>query len=124
MHLKKLSGKEAELHRDTNHCTSEKIVAKTICASSLIALEDLHDVHERSTVRWSQRCKQHNRSLHQLRQFIVTLQPRRPQTSGWGEGTCVNYKGGFLKGKCIGDFIDLGNERIDWFRTIDIAKSV
>jgi putative transposase len=51
MHLKELSGKEAALHRDTSHCISKKIVAKTICASSLIALEDLHDVHERSKVR-------------------------------------------------------------------------
>ena len=122
MHLKEPSGKEAELHQDTNHCISKKIVAKTICASSLIALEDLHDAHERSTVRLSQRCKQRNRSFYQLRQFIVTPQPRRSQTSGWGGGTCVNYKDDFLKRKCIGDFIDLGNERIDWFRTIDIAK--
>jgi putative transposase len=69
-HLKKLSGKEARFHRDTNQCISKKLVAKAKDTSSLIALEDLQGIRERSTVKRSQRRKQHNWSFYQLRQFI------------------------------------------------------
>lgn len=69
-HLKKLSGKEARFHRDTNHCISKKLVAKAKDTSSVIVLENLRGIRERSTVKRSQRRKQHNWSFYQLRQFI------------------------------------------------------
>ncbi len=79
-HLKKLSGKEARFHRDTNHCISKKLVAKAKDTSSLIVLEDiparagrvpdrhlghLRGIRERSTVKKAQRRKQHNWSFSQ-----------------------------------------------------------
>jgi len=69
-HLKKLSGRMARFTRDTNHCISKKLVAKAKDTSSLIALEDLKGIRERSTVKKAQRRKQHNWSFYQLRQFI------------------------------------------------------
>lgn len=69
-HLKKLSGKEARFHRDTNHCISKKLVAKAKDTSSIIVLEDLSGIRERTTVPKAQRRKQHNWSFYQLRQFI------------------------------------------------------
>jgi putative transposase len=49
-HLKKLSGRVARFHRDVNHCISKKLVAKAIDTSSVIALEDLSGIRERTTV--------------------------------------------------------------------------
>ena len=69
-HLKKLSGKEARFHRDTNHCISKKLVAKAKDTSSIIVLEDLSGIRKRTTVPKAQRRKQHNWSFFQLRQFI------------------------------------------------------
>jgi putative transposase len=69
-HLKKVSGREARFHRDTNHCISKKLVAKAIGTSSLIAMEDLQGIRERCTVKKSQRRRQLNWSFYQLKQFI------------------------------------------------------
>jgi putative transposase len=70
-HLKKLSGHEARFKRDINHCISKKLVMKAKDTSSLIALEDLSGIRERTTVRTkAQRHKHSSWSFDQLRQFI------------------------------------------------------
>ena len=70
-HLKKLSGHEARFKRDTNHCISKNIVMKAKDTSSLIALEDLSGIRERTTVRTkAQRHRRSSWSFDQLRQFI------------------------------------------------------
>ncbi len=70
-HLKKLSGHEARFKRDTNHCISKKLVMKAIDTSSLIVLEDLQGIRERTTVRTkAQRHRHSSWSFDQLRQFI------------------------------------------------------
>jgi IS605 OrfB family transposase len=70
-HLKRLSGREARFKRDTNHCISKKLVMKAKDTSSLIALEDLSGIRERTTVRTkAQRHRHSSWSFAQLRQFI------------------------------------------------------
>ena len=70
-HLKKLSGHESRFKRDTNHCISKKLVKKAIDTSSLIALEDLKGIRERTTVQTKvQRHRHSSWSFDQLRQFI------------------------------------------------------
>jgi putative transposase len=70
-HLKKLSGHEARFRRDTNHCISKKLVMKAKGTSSLIVLEDLQGIRERTTVQTSaQRHRHSSWSFSQLRQFI------------------------------------------------------
>ena len=69
-HLKKLSGHEARFKRDTNHCISKKLVMKAIDTTSLIALENLRGIRERTTVQKSQRYRHNSWSFDQLGQFI------------------------------------------------------
>ena len=70
-HLKKLSGHEARFRRDTNHCISKKLVMKAKGTSSLIVLEDLQGIRERTTVQTrAQRHRHSSWSFSQLRQFI------------------------------------------------------
>jgi putative transposase len=70
-HMKKLSGHEARFKRDTNHCISKKLVMKAKDTSSLIALEDLSGIRNRTTVRTkAQRHRHSSWSFDQLRQFI------------------------------------------------------
>jgi len=69
-HLKKLSGREANFRRNTNHIISKKLVAKAKDTHCLIALEDLNGIRDRTTVRHSQRRRHHSWAFFQLRQFI------------------------------------------------------
>lgn len=70
-HLKRLSGHEARFKRDTNHCISKKLVMKAKDTSSLIALEDLSGIRNRTTVRTkAQRHRHSSWGFDQLRQFI------------------------------------------------------
>jgi len=69
-HLKKLSGHEARFKRDTNHCISKKLVMKATDTSSLIALEDLKYIRERTTVQKAQRHRLSSWSFDQIREFI------------------------------------------------------
>lgn len=69
-HLKKLSGHEARFKRDTNHCISKNLVMKAKDTSSLIVLEDLKYIQERTTVQKAQRHRHSSWSFNQLRQFI------------------------------------------------------
>ena len=69
-HLKKIGKREGRFHRDVNHCISKKIVAKAKDTESVIAVEDLTGIRERTTVRKSQRSRHHSWSFYQLRNFI------------------------------------------------------
>jgi IS605 OrfB family transposase len=69
-HLKKIGKRESRFHRDVNHCISKKIVAKAKDTDSLIAVEDLTGIRERTTVRKSQRSRHNSWSFNQLRNFI------------------------------------------------------
>jgi IS605 OrfB family transposase len=69
-HLKKLSGKEANFRRNTNHIISKRLVAKAKDTHRLIALEDLKGIRNRTTVRHSQRHRHHSWAFRQLSRFI------------------------------------------------------
>jgi putative transposase len=70
-HLNRLSGHESRFKRDTNHCISKKLVKKAIDTSSLIVLEDLKGIRERTTVQTKvQRHRHSSWGFDQLRQFI------------------------------------------------------
>jgi len=70
-HLKKLSGREANFRRNTNHIISKKLVAKAKDTRRLIALEDLNGIRQRVSVNRSQRRRHHSWAFNQLRQFIT-----------------------------------------------------
>jgi len=69
-HLKRLSGREARLRKDTNHVISKKLVGKAKATNRAIALEDLRHSRKRATVRKSQRSRHESWSYHQLRFFV------------------------------------------------------
>jgi putative transposase len=71
-HLKKLSGKEARFHKNTNHVMSKRIVAKAKATGQGIAIEELRHIRKRtdSTVRRSQRNRHASWSFAQLRFFL------------------------------------------------------
>jgi putative transposase len=71
--LKKRRRKEQRFSRDVNHCISKKIVEKAKGTRSMIALEDLKGIRDRTekTVRKAQRSKHSSWAFYQLRQFIA-----------------------------------------------------
>jgi IS605 OrfB family transposase len=69
-HLKRLSGKEANFRRNTNHIISKRLVAKAKDTHRLIALEDLKGIRQRVTVNCSQRRRYHSWAFSQLLRFI------------------------------------------------------
>ena len=69
-HLKKIGKRESRFRRDVNHCISKKMVAKAKDTSSVIALEDLEGIRERTTVKKAERRKHLSWGFDQLRQFI------------------------------------------------------
>ena len=74
--LKKLSGKQANFQKNTNHCISKTIVETAKTQNLAIALEDLKGVSKNVTkeakrLRKSQRGKHSNWSFYQLRSFIT-----------------------------------------------------
>lgn len=70
--LKKRRRKEQRFARDVNHQISRKIVEKAKGTQSVIALENLKGIRERTekTVKKAQRSKHVSWSFYQLRQFI------------------------------------------------------
>jgi putative transposase len=68
--LAKLSGKERRFARDANHVISKSIVARAKDTNRGIAIEELGGIHERLTVRRSQRAILRGWSFAQLRTFI------------------------------------------------------
>jgi IS605 OrfB family transposase len=69
-HLKKMSGKERRFKRDVNHNISKQIVAAAKGTSSMIAMEDLTGIRERTTVRQSQRDRHAKWAFYELRDFV------------------------------------------------------
>jgi len=70
-HLKKLSGREANFRRNTNHIISKRLVSKAKDTQRAIALEDLKGIGSRTTVRHSQRRRHKSWAFYQLRQFVT-----------------------------------------------------
>ncbi len=72
-HLKKLSGKMARFTKNTNHCISKNLVMKAKDTQSLIALEDLRGIRQRTErmVKKSQRHNHSSWSFGQLREFVT-----------------------------------------------------
>jgi putative transposase len=70
-HLKKLSGRMARFAKDTNHRISKTLITKAKGTRSLISLEDLEGIRNRTTVRTSQRRDHHSWSFGQLREFVT-----------------------------------------------------
>ncbi len=68
--LKKLSGKESRFARDVNHTISKQVVKLAQGTHRAIAVEDLHGIRERITVRRDQRATLHSWSFYQLRAFL------------------------------------------------------
>lgn len=68
--LKRLSKKEARFRADVNHQISKQIVSKAQGTNSLIAIEELKGIREKTTVRKSQRARHGGWSFFQLRSFI------------------------------------------------------
>ena len=60
----------AKFSKDTNHCISKKLITKAKDTHSLISLENLKHIRERSTIRKSQRRNHHSWSFNQLREFL------------------------------------------------------
>lgn len=71
-HLKKISGQERRFHTHSNHIISKTIVTKARDTGSLIALEDLSGIRERTrtTVKKAQRSRHSSWAFRQLRSFI------------------------------------------------------
>ena len=69
--LRKRKKKEANFVKDTNHYISKQIIGKAKGTSSAIALENLKNIHQRSTVRRKDRYKHNSWSFYQLKQFII-----------------------------------------------------
>ena len=68
-HLKKVSKKESNFSKNTNHIISKKLVEKAKRTCRGISLEDLKGIRQ-SKARKSQRDKLHSWSFYQLRLFI------------------------------------------------------
>ncbi len=69
-HLKKIAGKEARFRADVNHVISKRLVAKAQDTGRQIALENLHGIRDRVTVRHTQRSMHHGWAFFQMRAFI------------------------------------------------------
>jgi len=69
--LKKRKRKESNFIKDVNHCISKQIVRKAKGTCSSIALENLKNIRQTSTVRRKDRYKHNSWSFYQLKQFII-----------------------------------------------------
>jgi len=69
--LKKRKRKESNFIKDVNHCISKQIVRKAKGTCSAIALENLKNIRQTSTVRRKDRYKHNSWSFYQLKQFII-----------------------------------------------------
>jgi putative transposase len=68
--LQKRRCSEGRFGRDVNHSISKNLVAKAKDTGRGIALENLHGIRDRITVRQAQRRQQHSWSFFQLRTFL------------------------------------------------------
>ncbi len=68
--LKKISGKQSNFQKNTNHVISKAIVSKAKCTNRSIKLEDLSGIRTGAKVRKSQRSRLANWGFYQLQQHI------------------------------------------------------
>lgn len=68
--LKRLSGREHRFATITNHTIAKQIVTQAKSQNTGIAIEDLTNIRNTTTVRKSQRRKHHSWSFFQLRSFL------------------------------------------------------
>lgn len=68
--LTRLARKESRFRRHENHRISKHIVTTAQGTQRAIGLEDLSHIRTRTTVRRSQRARQHGWAFHQLRTFV------------------------------------------------------
>jgi IS605 OrfB family transposase len=69
-HLKRISKRESNFRKDTNHVISKELVETAKGSERGIGLENLKDIRKRITVRKSQRAEIAGWSFYQLQQFI------------------------------------------------------
>lgn len=69
--LKRVSGREANFRRHTNHCIAKHTVAKAKGTNRGIVLEDLKGIRDRIRFRKPQRARMSSWSFAQLRAFIA-----------------------------------------------------
>lgn len=69
--LKKLSGREKQFQKDTNHKIAKTLVHKAVVSRKALALEDLTGIRERTTVRRENRYERHCWAFSQLRMYIA-----------------------------------------------------
>ena len=69
--LKKNAGRERRFQKDVNHCISKAMVRIAVVSCKALALEDLSEIRERTTVRHEQRYERHSWAFFQLRQFLT-----------------------------------------------------
>jgi IS605 OrfB family transposase len=70
-HLRKLAGKEARFRQIENHRISKALVSKAQGTGRGIALENLHGIRDRVTVRRKQRARHGGWAFFQLRQMVT-----------------------------------------------------
>ncbi len=68
--LKKISGKQSNFQKNTNHVISKAIISKAKCTNRSIKLEDLSGIRTGVKVRKSQRNRLANWGFYQLQQYI------------------------------------------------------
>jgi IS605 OrfB family transposase len=68
--LQRISGREARLRKDINHCISKQLVAKATDTKRGIAIEDLKGIRKRTRFRKKQRAQMSSWSFYQLRTFL------------------------------------------------------
>ena len=69
--LKKLSGREKQFQKDTNHKIAKTLVHKAVVSRKALALEELTGIRERTTVRRENRYERHCWAFSQLRMYIA-----------------------------------------------------
>jgi len=68
--LKRISGRQSNFQKDTNHVISKAIISKAKCTNRSIKLEDLSGIRTGVKVRKSQRSRLANWGFYQLQQYI------------------------------------------------------
>jgi IS605 OrfB family transposase len=70
-HLRRIADNEARFRANVNHTISKSLVAKAKDTGRGIALEDLHGIRDRVTVRKGQRAQHGSWAFFQLRSFVA-----------------------------------------------------
>lgn len=113
--IKRLSGREQNFKKHTNHCISLQLVRKAKDSDRGIAIEELKGIRSRTRFRRPQRARTSGWSFNQLRQFLaykaqlsgvelVTVNPRHTSRTCSACGHCAKEnrqsQAGFLCVNC------------------------